>query len=128
MQRIVADTLIQVVGPITYKDAVKLIAEHKAAGRRVDIVSAAPEEIVEPLARHLGAEEAIATRAAVKGGLYTGQLLSYAFGPQKAATIRQIAARYGLDLNESWASATRQRISRCWRVSGTRSPSIPTGR
>ena len=103
VKRIVAETLIQVVGPITYKEAVDLIAGHKQAGRRVYIVSAAPEEIVEPLARYLGAEEAIASRAAVSAGLYTGQLLNYAYGPQKAATIRLIAERDGLDLNESWA-------------------------
>jgi HAD superfamily hydrolase (TIGR01490 family) len=103
VKRIVAETLIQVIGPITYKEAVELIAEHKAAGRRVYIVSAAPEEIVEPLARYLGAEEAIASQAAVSAGLYTGQLLNYAYGPQKAATIRHIAERDNLDLNESWA-------------------------
>ena len=103
VKRIVAETLIQVVGPITYKGALDLIAEHKQAGRRVYIVSAAPEEIVEPLARYLGAEEAIASQAAVSAGRYTGQLLNYAYGPQKAATIRRIAERDGLDLNESWA-------------------------
>jgi HAD superfamily hydrolase (TIGR01490 family) len=103
VKRIVAETLIQVVGPITYKEAVDLIAGHKQAGRRVYIVSAAPEEIVEPLARYLGAEEAIASRAAVSAGLYTGQLLNYAYGPQKAATIRHIAERDGLDLTASWA-------------------------
>jgi HAD superfamily hydrolase (TIGR01490 family) len=103
VKSIVADTLVQVVAPITYKEAVELIAEHKRRGQRVYIVSAAPEEIVEPLARYLGAEEAIATQAAVSGGRYTGQLLSYAYGPQKAATIRAIAQRDGLDLNESWA-------------------------
>jgi HAD superfamily hydrolase (TIGR01490 family) len=103
VKRIVAETLIQVVAPITYKEALELIADHKAAGRRVYIVSAAPEEIVEPLARYLGAEGAIATQAAVSAGRYTGQLLSYAFGPQKAATIRQIAQRDNLDLSESWA-------------------------
>lgn len=103
VRRIVAETLIQVAGPITYKEALDLIAEHKEAGRRVYIVSAAPEEIVVPLARYLGAEGAIATQAAVSAGRYTGQLLSYAFGPQKAATIRQIAERDGLDLSESWA-------------------------
>jgi HAD superfamily hydrolase (TIGR01490 family) len=103
VKRIVAETLIQVVGPITYKEAVELIAEHKQAGRRVYIVSAAPEEIVEPLARYLGAEEAIASQAAVSAGLYTGQMLNYAYGPQKAATIRHIAERDGLDLSESWA-------------------------
>ena len=103
VKRVVADTLQQVIGPITYKEAVDLIEEHKQAGRRVYIVSAAPEEIVEPLARYLGAEEAIATQAAVSGGRYTGQLLRYTYGPQKAAIIRQIAERDSLDLDESWA-------------------------
>jgi HAD superfamily hydrolase (TIGR01490 family) len=103
VKRVVADTLQQVIGPITYKEAVDLIEEHKQAGRQVYIVSAAPEEIVEPLARYLGAEGAIATQAAVSAGRYTGQLLRYTYGPQKAATIRQIAARDGLDLNRSWA-------------------------
>ncbi|HMK96966.1 MAG TPA: HAD-IB family hydrolase [Acidimicrobiales bacterium] len=103
VRRIVAETLIQVVGPITYKEALDLIAEHQVAGRRVYIVSAAPEEIVGPLARYLGAEGAIATQAAVDGGRYTGKLLTYAFGAEKAATIRQLAERDGLDLTESWA-------------------------
>ena len=103
VKRIVADTLNQVVGPITYKEAVELIAKHKQEGRPVYIVSAAPEEIVEPLARYLGAEEAIASQAAVSAGRYTGQLLNYTYGPQKAATIRLIAARDNLDLTESWA-------------------------
>jgi HAD superfamily hydrolase (TIGR01490 family) len=103
VRRIVTDTLHQVIGPITYKEAVELIEEHKQAGRRVYIVSAAPEEIVEPLARYLGAEGAIATQAAVSAGRYTGQLLRYTYGPQKAAIIRQIAERDGLDLNNSWA-------------------------
>jgi HAD superfamily hydrolase (TIGR01490 family) len=103
VKRVVAETLQQVAGPITYKEAVDLIEEHKAQGRRVYIVSAAPEEIVEPLAHYLGAEGAIASQAAVSAGRYTGQLLRYTYGPQKSATIRQIAERDGLDLNESWA-------------------------
>jgi len=103
VKRVVAETLIQVMAPITYKEAVDLIEEHKQAGRRVYIVSAAPEEIVEPLARYLGAEGAIATQALVSAGRYTGQLVNYAFGPQKAETIRRIAARDGLDLGQSWA-------------------------
>jgi HAD superfamily hydrolase (TIGR01490 family) len=103
VKRVVAETLQQVVTPITYKEAVDLIEEHKEAGRRVYIVSAAPEEIVEPLARFLGAEGAIASQAVVSAGRYTGQLLRYAYGPQKAATIRQLAERDGLDLNASYA-------------------------
>ena len=103
VKRVIADTLQQVVAPITYQEAVELIEEHRASGRRVYIVSAAPEEIVEPLARYLGAEGAIATQAAVSAGRYTGQLLRYTYGPEKAAIIRQIAERDRLDLTESWA-------------------------
>ena len=55
------------------------------------------------MARYLGAEGAIATQAAVSAGRYTGQLLRYAYGPEKATTIRQIAESEHLDLQESWA-------------------------
>ncbi len=103
VRRIVTDAVSQVIGPITYREAVDLIKEHRAAGRRVYIVSAAPAEIVEPLARHLGVEEAIASRPAVSAGKYTGQMESYTFGPQKAETMRAVAARDGLDLAASWA-------------------------
>jgi HAD superfamily hydrolase (TIGR01490 family) len=103
VRNIVAEAVTQVIGPITYKEAVDLIEEHRAAGRRVYIVSAAPVEIVEPLARYLGVEEAIASQAVINAGRYTGQMLNYAFGPQKAETIQRIAAREGLDLDASWA-------------------------
>src|SRR5688500_4191206 len=70
---IVAETLEEVIDPIVFDEAVDLIAEHQAAGRRVFIISASPEEIVIPLARHLGVDEAIATRAAIdERGRYTG--------------------------------------------------------
>jgi HAD superfamily hydrolase (TIGR01490 family) len=103
VRSIVASTLAQVVGPITYKEAFELMAEHQYAGRKVYIVSASPAEIVEPLARYLGADGAIATSAAVSAGRYTGQLLRYAFGPEKADAIRETAERDNLDLTESWA-------------------------
>jgi HAD superfamily hydrolase (TIGR01490 family) len=103
VRSVVAETLAQVVGPITYAEALELIASHKKGGRRVYIVSAAPAEIVEPLARYVGADEAIATKAAISAGRYTGQLLSYAYGPHKATAIRQVAERDGVDLTQSWA-------------------------
>ncbi len=103
VRRIVTDAVSQVIGPITYKEAVNLMQEHREAGRRVYIVSAAPQEVVEPLARYLGVEEAIASRPAVDAGRYTGQMESYTFGPRKAETIRQVAARDGLDLSQCWA-------------------------
>lgn len=103
VKEIVKGTLLQVIAPITYKEALELISEHKAAGRRVYIVSSAPVEIVEPLARHLGADEAIATEAEVHEGRYTGQLKSYPFGPEKASRIGEVAKRDRVSLEQSWA-------------------------
>src|SRR2546421_886755 len=53
---IVAETLESVVEPIIYQEALDLIDEHRASGRRVFIVSASPEEIVAPMARYLGVD------------------------------------------------------------------------
>jgi HAD superfamily hydrolase (TIGR01490 family) len=103
VRQVVRATLLQVISPIIYKGALDLIDEHKRAGRRVYIVSAAPREIVEPLAQHIGASEAIATEAATSDGRYTGDLLRYPYGPEKAAAIREVAERDGISLEGSWA-------------------------
>lgn len=103
VRSVVASTLVQVIGPITYAEALALIAEHHSAGRKVYIVSATPSEIVEPLSKHIGADGAIASRVAVSGGRYTGKLERYAFGSAKAAAMVEVAEREGLDLSESWA-------------------------
>lgn len=102
--RIVADTLTDVIEPIVYDEALELIAEHRAAGRKVFLVSASPEEIVAPLALYLGVDEAIATRAEIdEEGRYTGRVEFYAFGPYKADAMREVAERDGIDLAESFA-------------------------
>ncbi len=101
---IVADTLAQVVEPITYGEALELIDEHKAAGRLVYIISASPSEIVEPLARFLGVDRAIASQASVdEHGRYTGEMEVYAYGPYKADLIRSAAETDGIDLAGSYA-------------------------
>jgi HAD superfamily hydrolase (TIGR01490 family) len=104
VRAIVRETLEQVVEPIIYAEAMELIDEHKAAGRRVFIVSASPEEIVLPLADFLGVDEAIASRASVDAeGRYTGEMERYAYGPFKAEVMREIAAAEGIDLAASYA-------------------------
>jgi HAD superfamily hydrolase (TIGR01490 family) len=104
VQEIVRETLDVVVEPIIYAEALELIEEHRAAGRRVFIVSASPEEIVVPLGEYLGVDEAIASRAMIDGeGRYTGEMERYAYGPFKAEIMREVAAAEGLDLSESYA-------------------------
>lgn len=101
---IVRETLDDVVTPIIYSEAEDLIEEHRVAGHKVVIISSSPQEVVEPLAHHLGADEAIGTRAELDAdGDYTGKLAFYAYGPNKAVAIREIAAREGIDLDASYA-------------------------
>jgi HAD superfamily hydrolase (TIGR01490 family) len=101
---IVRDTLETVVEPIVFREAVELIEEHRAAGRKLFVVSAAPEEIVAPIAQKLKFDEAIATRARVDDeGRYTGEVELYAYGPAKADAMRDVAERQGIDLAASYA-------------------------
>jgi HAD superfamily hydrolase (TIGR01490 family) len=104
VSEIVAETLVDVIEPIVFDEALDLIREHRTAGRKVFIVSASPEEIVAPLARFLGVDEAIATRAEVDGhGRYTGRTQRYCYGPEKVVAIDEVAQRDGIDLAGSFA-------------------------
>jgi HAD superfamily hydrolase (TIGR01490 family) len=103
ISRITREAIEEVIEPIVYAEALALIAEHQAAGRPVFIVSASPEEIVGPLAEHLGIDRWIATRAEVEDGLYTGKVAFYAYGPHKADAMHVLAEREGIDLEASYA-------------------------
>ncbi|MEJ5255586.1 MAG: HAD-IB family hydrolase [Acidimicrobiales bacterium] len=101
---LVRDSLADVIEPIVYDEALELIREHRAAGRRVFIVSASPEEIVVPLGIYLGVDDVIASRARLDSqGRYTGEVELYCYGPYKAEAMRQIAEREGIDLERSFA-------------------------
>jgi HAD superfamily hydrolase (TIGR01490 family) len=101
---IVRETLVDVVEPIVFDEALELIREHQAAGHKVFLVSASPEEIVAPLAQYLGVDEAIATRAELDAnGRYTGRTERYCYGPEKVAAVVEVAERDGIDLAASYA-------------------------
>jgi len=101
---VVRDTLTEVIDPIVYDEALDLIHEHRAAGRRVYLISASPEEIVAPLALYLGVDEAIASRARLDDeGRYTGEVEFYSYGPYKAEAILEAARTHDIDLDASYA-------------------------
>jgi HAD superfamily hydrolase (TIGR01490 family) len=103
VREIVAETLVDLIQPAVYAEAVALIDEHHAAGRDVVIVSASGGELVEPIAAMLGADEVIATRMVVEDGRYTGAVAFYAYGENKAAAVRDLAAARGYALDDSYA-------------------------
>ena len=103
VQQIVSETLDDIVDPMVYEEAVQLIAEHKAAGRDVIIISSSGTDIVEPIGQRLGVDLAIGTQVAIEEGQYTGEILFYAYGEGKAEAMRGLAEERGYDLAESFA-------------------------
>ena len=85
VRQIVRETMLQTMEPIMYAEALELMELHRAAGHRVYLVSASPEEIVLPLADLLGVDGAICSRGEVdEQGCYTGRMAFYAYGESKA--------------------------------------------
>lgn len=85
-------------------EARRLLDLHRHAGRNTYIVSAAPEEIVESLARSLGMTAGIGTRGKVVDGVYTGELAGpFCYGQGKVTAMEDIARWDGLDLAQCYA-------------------------
>jgi HAD superfamily hydrolase (TIGR01490 family) len=73
---------------------------HLDEGQRVWLVTAAPIEIAQIIARRLGLTGAMGTVAEHHDGVYTGALVGdMLHGPAKAEAIKALAAREGLDLS-----------------------------
>jgi HAD superfamily hydrolase (TIGR01490 family) len=104
VRHIVRQTLLETIEPIMYAEALELMELHRAAGHRVYLVSASPEEIVLPLTEMLGVDGAICSEGEVDDeGRYTGRMAFYAYGPEKANAMRALAERTGIDLTASSA-------------------------
>jgi HAD superfamily hydrolase (TIGR01490 family) len=72
---------------------------HLDEGQRVWLVTAAPIEIAQIIARRLGLTGAMGTVAEHEDGVYTGRLVGdLLHGPAKAEAVRALADREGLDL------------------------------
>ncbi|MBM16829.1 MAG: HAD-IB family hydrolase [Acidimicrobiales bacterium] len=104
LRRLARDHLTELIEPIVYDEALDLLEHHRSEGRMLVLVSAAPIEIVEPMAAHLQMDRAIATTPLIDaGGYYTGGVEFYAHGPDKAKAMTRLATEEGLDLDGSWA-------------------------
>ena len=104
IRQLVQEAVDEVISPLVYAEALVLMDEHRREGREVVIVSISPEEVVRPLARHLGVDHVIATRSTVdEEGRYAGELAFYATGPGKAEAIGELARQWDLELEECFA-------------------------
>jgi HAD superfamily hydrolase (TIGR01490 family) len=105
LRKVTVDALKPVLLPRIFPAAWDAIAGHLHAEEPIFLVSSAPMEIVEPLARAVGATDIAATRAEVVDGRYTGRLLDFCYGPAKYHALHALAERHNLDLERSTAYA-----------------------
>jgi HAD superfamily hydrolase (TIGR01490 family) len=83
---------------------IELARGHLASGHQVWLVSAAPIELADLIARKLGFTGALATVSEVVEGTYTGKLVSKPMhGPEKAAAIERLAISMEIDLANCFA-------------------------
>jgi HAD superfamily hydrolase (TIGR01490 family) len=82
----------------------ELTQQHVQAGQQVWLVTATPVELASILARRLGLTGALGTVAETIDGIYTGRLIGgLMHGPAKAAAMRALADRSGINLAASSA-------------------------
>jgi len=103
VQQIVREALDELINPYVYAEAAALIAEHRAAGRDVVLVSGSGDEMVRPIGEALGITDVIASRMVVRDGRYTGEIEFYAAGENKVVEVQKLAAERGYDLTDSFA-------------------------
>jgi len=103
LREIVSDAWLTVLKPLVYREAVELAAAHAAEGRSVFVVSAALQEIGDCVARELGLDGALGSRAETRDGRFTGRIERRLLGQGKADAVLELAASDHLDLAASVA-------------------------
>jgi HAD superfamily hydrolase (TIGR01490 family) len=87
-----------------YPGTRELARRHLQAGPRGWLVTATPVELAQLIAPRLGLPAALGTVAETRDGVYTGRLVGELLhGPAKAAAVRGLAAREGLNLRRCTA-------------------------
>jgi HAD superfamily hydrolase (TIGR01490 family) len=103
LARLTPDVLAGIL-PRVYPQMLDVAWRHQDAGRPVYIVTAASQEIAELLAHVLVFDGGIGARSEIRDGVYTGRPDGpFTYREGKAEAIRQVAAREGIDLAESYA-------------------------
>lgn len=91
------------IARLIYPESRALVEAHQAKGHTVAIISSATPYQVEPAAADLGIEHVLCTQLEVKGGKFTGSVVSpTCFGQGKVDAAEALARQYRSDLNNSF--------------------------
>jgi len=86
-----------------FPEARALIEAHRAKGHTIAIVSSATIYQIEPTARDLDIEHVLCSQYEVENGEFTGNIIRpLCFGEGKVLAAENLAADYGLDLDQSY--------------------------
>jgi HAD superfamily hydrolase (TIGR01490 family) len=89
--------------PRLQAEGLNKIAEHRAKGHRVAILSTSPSYIARPVAEKLGMDFVLSTRLEVKDGRFTGELDGPAcYGKGKVHWAEDLGNKLSLDLDNCW--------------------------
>ena len=103
LQRLGASVLAGIL-PRVYPQMLEVAYAHQDAGRPIYICTAASQEVADLLAHVLVFDGGVGTRSEVVDGVYTGRGEGpFTYRDGKAQAIRELAAREGIDLAESFA-------------------------
>lgn len=80
-----------------HRPGVDALRRHQAAGDQIVLVSGSFFPCLEPIARHLGAHDALGTPQLTAGGRLTGEVSHPMIGPAKGRSARAWARTHGLD-------------------------------
>lgn len=72
VEHLVGPWVEDVIEPIIYSDACKYIAQHRARGDRILVISASGVHLVKPIAERVGVDEVLAIELDVQHGVYSG--------------------------------------------------------
>ena len=82
----------------------QILRAHREMGHRIVIASSATRFQIEPIAREIDADHALATDVEVVDGIVTGEVRGRPlWGPGKAAAVRELAREHDIDLEASFA-------------------------
>ncbi|MCE5253437.1 MAG: HAD-IB family hydrolase, partial [Actinomycetia bacterium] len=96
----------EVLVPRFHPAATAALAEHRAQGDRVVVVSAALEPVVRGLCRRLGVEEYVGAPCEVADRRYTGRLTGPSpHAEEKIRVATEYMARWVVDPSDCWAYA-----------------------